>query len=139
MTDSYDLLVLGSGAAGLSVALRVLTARPDLKVAVLAKTSLTEGSTVYAQGGIAAVLDSAIDDEIGSDSVDSHIADTLDAGAGLCDLPAVRQVAEHANAAVEWLIAEGVDFDRDPSGNGLHLTREGGHSHRRIIHAADAT
>ena len=127
---SYDLLVIGSGAAGLSLALRVLEARPHSRVAVLAKGPLSEGSTMYAQGGIAAVLDA-------TDTTDAHFADTLAAGAGLCNSQAVRFVVDHAKPAVQWLIEQGVLFDRD--GSDYHLTREGGHSHRRIIHSADAT
>jgi L-aspartate oxidase len=128
--NPYDLLVIGSGAAGLSVALGVLAANPAARVAVLAKTVLSEGSTRYAQGGIAAVLDAA-------DSTQSHIADTLVAGAGICVEPAVRAVVEGAREAIEWLVANGVAFDREAGE--LHLTREGGHSHRRIVHSADAT
>lgn len=127
---AYDLLVIGSGAAGLSLALRVLTLNPTARVAVLAKGPLYEGSTNYAQGGIAAVLDS-------TDSTESHIADTLNAGAGLCDVDSVRFVVENARSAIEWLIAQGVGFDREDGA--YHLTREGGHSHRRVIHSADAT
>ncbi|MDO8608184.1 MAG: L-aspartate oxidase [Phaeospirillum sp.] len=126
----YDLLVIGSGAAGLSVALGVLAKHPSARVAVLAKNDLSEGSTRYAQGGIAAVLDS-------TDSTESHVADTLDAGAGICVEPAVRAVVEGARDAIQWLIANGVMFDQE--NGGLHLTREGGHSHRRIVHSADAT
>jgi L-aspartate oxidase len=128
--DPYDLLVIGSGAAGLSVALGVLAQNPAARVAVLAKNDLSEGSTKYAQGGIAAVLDAA-------DSTEAHIADTLNAGAGICVEPAVRAVVEGAPAAIRWLVDNGVVFDRE--GDGLHLTREGGHSHRRIVHSADAT
>ena len=127
---SYDLLVIGSGAAGLSLALRVLDARPQARVAILAKGPLSEGSTMYAQGGIAAVLDTA-------DSTDSHLADTLNAGAGLCNADTVRFVVDNAKAAIQWLIDKGVLFDRE--GGDYHLTREGGHSHRRIVHSADAT
>ena len=130
MSKIYDVLVVGSGAAGLVTALRVLELNPNAKVAVMAKNGLTEGSTMYAQGGIAAVLD-------GDDSIESHINDTLIAGAGLCDRTMVQMVVEHGREAVQWLIAQGVSFDRE--GPEYHLTREGGHSHRRIIHSVDAT
>ncbi|CAA7615466.1 quinolinate synthase, L-aspartate oxidase (B protein) subunit [Candidatus Terasakiella magnetica] len=126
----YDLLVIGSGAAGLAVALGLLAQRPHARVAVLSKNDLSEGSTRYAQGGIAAVLDAA-------DSTEDHIADTLNAGAGICVPQTVRHVVEHAREAIDWLVDNGVVFDRE--GPGLHLTREGGHSHRRVVHSADAT
>ncbi len=131
-TPAYDVLILGSGAAGLTVALNL---PPHLKVAVLSKTAINSGSTFWAQGGIAAVLS---DD----DSVESHVQDTLNAGAGLCHEDAVRQCVENSRDAIEWLINLGVSFDMDesdPEGHRYHLTREGGHTHRRIIHAADAT
>lgn len=127
-----DLLVIGSGAAGLSLALNVAD---SCNVIVLSKSDMDEGSTRYAQGGIAAVFDS-------SDSIENHIQDTLTAGAGLCDENVVRFTAENAKTSMEWLIGKGVPFDQevDPKGNKkFHLTREGGHSHRRILHAADAT
>ncbi len=130
MPQSYqhDVLIIGSGAAGLSVALNL----PDnLRVALLTKSDLSSGSTLYAQGGIAAVLDQ-------TDSVEDHVRDTLEAGAGLCHADAVRFTVEHSREAIEWLIDQGVQFTRDET-DGYHLTREGGHSHRRIIHAADAT
>ena len=130
MTEAYDLLVIGSGAAGLTLALRTLEARPNARVAILSKGALTEGSTMYAQGGIAAVLDA-------TDSTESHFADTLDAGAGLCNPDVVRKVVEHAAEGISWLIGRGVAFDREDGD--YHLTREGGHSHRRVIHSADAT
>lgn len=124
----FDVLVIGSGAAGLSLALRVADAA---RVAILSKAQMDAGSTAWAQGGIAAVFS----DE---DSFESHIADTLDAGAGLCDENAVRFAVESAPAAINWLIDQGVEFTG--GGDGLyHLTREGGHTHRRILHAADAT
>ncbi len=132
MNDAYDLLVLGSGAAGLSVVLRALELNPALKIAVIAKNAAASGSTAQAQGGIAAVFDA-------SDTIESHIADTLDAGAGLCDPVTVSFVAERAREAIDWLAAEGVSFDRDPVTGEYVLGREGGHSHRRIVHSADAT
>ncbi|WP_226647381.1 L-aspartate oxidase [Microbulbifer variabilis] len=124
---NYDVLVIGSGAAGLTLALH-LSAK--YRVALLSKQRLQDGSTWFAQGGIAAVLDEM-------DSVESHIADTLDAGAGLCHPSSVRFTVEESTAAIRWLIDQGVDFTRE--GEDYHLTKEGGHSHRRIIHSADAT
>lgn len=135
MKHSCDVLVLGAGAAGLSVVLRALELNPKLKIAVLAKNGPADGSTAYAQGGIAAVMTTAGPEH---DSLESHVADTLDAGAGLCDVKAVRFVAENARESIEWLAAQGMSFDRDAEGE-YHLGREGGHSHRRILHAADAT
>ena len=127
-----DVLIIGSGAAGLSLALRLAD---HCKVTVLSKGPLNEGSTFYAQGGIAAVFDEA-------DSIDSHVNDTLIAGAGLCDKEAVEFIASNAKHCVQWLIDQGVLFDTETHGSEeerYHLTREGGHSHRRILHAADAT
>lgn len=131
-TTFFDCLVIGSGAAGLTLALRLSEA--GRRVAVLSKSRLSEGSTLYAQGGISAVLDDR-------DSVESHVADTLTAGAGLCDEQAVRFTVERGRQSIEWLIALGVGFTpaEDDTGYAYHLAREGGHSHRRIIHAADAT
>ncbi|ENL2990806.1 L-aspartate oxidase [Escherichia coli] len=129
---SCDVLIIGSGAAGLSLALRLAD---QLQVIVLSKGPVTEGSTFYAQGGIAAVFDE-------TDSIDSHVEDTLIAGAGICDRHAVEFVASNARSCVQWLIDQGVLFDTHVQPNGeesYHLTREGGHSHRRILHAADAT
>jgi L-aspartate oxidase len=128
----HDVLILGSGAAGLSLALRL---HEDLSVAVVSKRELKEGSTLYAQGGISAVLDA-------TDSVESHVQDTLKAGAGLCDRRVVREIVERGPGNIHWLLAQGVEFTRDEasaSAGGYHLTREGGHTHRRVIHAADAT
>ncbi len=126
----FDVAIVGSGLAGLSVALHLAQTR---KVAIISKRELLDGASNWAQGGIAAVLDSG-------DSHDQHIADTLVAGAGLCDEAATRYIVEHGREAIEWLIEQGVPFTRDANAElGFHLTREGGHSQRRIIHAADAT
>ncbi|WP_181952391.1 L-aspartate oxidase [Yersinia canariae] len=127
-----DVLIIGSGAAGLSLALRLA---PHCKVTVLSKGPLNEGATFYAQGGIAAVFDE-------TDSISSHVDDTLIAGAGLCDKDAVEFIASNARSCVQWLIDQGVLFDTETNASGeerYHLTREGGHSHRRILHTADAT
>jgi L-aspartate oxidase len=127
----YDVLIIGSGAAGLTLALRLAS---RTRVAVLSKGPIQEGSTYYAQGGISAVLDR-------EDSVESHIADTMDAGAGLCHPEVVRFTVEHGPEAVQWLVDMGVPFTRKKTNgdSNFHLTREGGHQHRRVIHAADAT
>ena len=126
----YEVVVLGSGLAGLTVALNLADQR---KVAIVTKGEILDGASNWAQGGIAAVLAS-------DDSPQSHISDTLVAGAGLCDPEITRYVVEHGREAVEWLISQGVPFTRDQtSESGYHLTMEGGHSHRRVIHAADAT
>ncbi len=126
-----DVLIIGSGAAGLSLALRL---PPEARVGLVAKRQLEEGNTLYAQGGISAVLDAR-------DSIESHVQDTLAAGAGLCDEDIVRLVVERGPENIHWLFEQGVEFTRTPpTGNsGYHLTREGGHSHRRVVHAADAT
>ena len=142
-TDKTDILIVGSGAAGLTLALR---AAEFSKVTVLSKSDLREGATFYAQGGVAAVLDE-------KDSLESHMEDTLNAGVGLCNPDVVSHMVSRGAEAVSWLLAQGVPFttkpskkDRNPSTslgsadlNSLHLTKEGGHSHRRIIHATDAT
>jgi L-aspartate oxidase len=127
---SSGVLVIGGGLAGLTVALRL--AEQDIQVTLLAKRELTEGSSAQAQGGIAAVLTEG-------DSLESHVDDTLLAGAGLCDRETVEYVVNGGPNCVDWLIEQGVQFTRDDDGETFHLTREGGHSHRRVIHATDAT
>src|SRR5205809_1268436 len=124
---TFDVLVFGSGAAGLTAALTLAQGRT---VTVLAKGPLTSGSTAWAQGGIAAVLDAG-------DTFEDHVRDTMVAGAGLKRRETVEFVIERAPAAIERLVELGVPFNSD--GADLHLTREGGHSHRRIVHVADAT
>jgi len=127
---NFEVAVLGSGLAGLTVALNLADHR---KVAIVTKRELLDGASNWAQGGIAAVLAS-------DDSPDSHISDTQIAGAGLCNPEITRYAVEHGREAIEWLISQGVPFTRDQSSDiGYHLTMEGGHSHRRVIHAADAT
>ena len=130
MQHHSRVLIIGSGAAGLTAALRL--AEADIESTVIAKGSLEQGSTYHAQGGISAVLSAR-------DSIDSHVQDTLVAGAGLCDERAVRFTVERGPHAIGWLVERGVPFTRRPQEGDFHLTREGGHSHRRIIHAADAT
>jgi len=124
---SADVLIVGSGAAGLTAALNLAETH---KVAVIAKGGLGEGATSWAQGGIAAVLEAG-------DSFEAHVKDTMIAGAGLNDLKVVEHVVESAPRAIGHLLELGVPFAQE--GNALHLTREGGHSHRRIVHVADAT
>jgi L-aspartate oxidase len=126
-----DVLIIGSGAAGLTAALNLAD---RFKVTVLAKGQLNEGSTAWAQGGIAAVHEAG-------DTFESHVEDTMIAGAGLNDRATVEMVVERAPAAIARLVELGVPFATETAdnGGGLHLTREGGHSHRRIVHVADAT
>ena len=128
-TNLYDVLIIGSGAAGLTVALQL---DPSLRVALISKATLQGGASWLAQVGIAAVIDK-------DDSAEAHIADTLAAGAGLCHEDAVRFVVENGPKAVHWLIDSGVDFTKEEGDESYHLTQEGGHSHRRILHTADAT
>lgn len=124
------MVIVGSGLAGLTVALELA---PAHRVMVLAKRSLEESATAWAQGGIVGVIDEL-------DNIDAHVADTLEAGAGLVTESVARDIANHSPDAIQWLIDQQVPFTEDPQGpKGLHLVREGGHSHRRIAHAADAT
>lgn len=126
----FDTLIIGSGLAGLALALKLADQQ---KVLVVTKKSLLEGASAWAQGGIAAVLSPV-------DTLAEHVQDTLTAGAGLCDSETVQHVIKHGKSSIDWLIAQGVPFTRDTqTDTGYHLTREGGHSHRRVIHAADAT
>ena len=131
---SFDVLIIGSGAAGLSLALQLPN---TLQIAVLSKSQLGSGSTSWAQGGMAAVLHDR-------DSVEAHVTDTLNAGAGLCHEPAVRFTIGRSRQSVDWLVSQGMAFDLredqpDREFREFHLTMEGGHSHRRVIHAADQT
>jgi len=127
---SAPVVVIGAGLGGLTVALHLAR---DRRVIVLAKRSLQESATAWAQGGIVGVLGE-------DDSIDSHVRDTQDAGAGIVDEHTARFIAEHSAQAIQWLVDAGVPFSADPDGPlGLHLTREGGHAVRRIAHAADAT
>ena len=123
----FDVLIIGSGLAGQSAALRLAK---TLRVALISKRALEDSASGWAQGGIAAVLDS-------KDSIEAHIRDTIIAGAYLNDPKATRFVIENGRHAIDWLIEQGVPFTRDQAG--YHLTREGGHSARRVIHVADAT
>ena len=126
----FDVVIIGSGLAGLTVALNLAD---NKKIGLITKKALIDGASSWAQGGIAAVLGN-------DDSIAEHIQDTLVAGAGLCDETVTRYVVERGRDSVQWLIKQGVRFTRDAeSDSGYHLAREGGHSHRRVIHAADAT
>jgi L-aspartate oxidase len=129
MTNQYDVLIIGSGLAGLTLALKLADTK---KICLVSKREITDSASSWAQGGIAAVLNS-------DDSIEAHIEDTLIAGAGLCDKEVTRMVAEKGQEAIEWLINQGVKFTRETDDSGYHLTREGGHSQRRIFHVADAT
>ncbi len=125
-----DVIVIGAGLAGLTVALEVANER---KVILLSKGDLNESASAWAQGGIVGVLDQ-------KDSYDSHVRDTLEAGAGIVIESVARLISEKSQQAIQCLLHLGVKFTQDPLGPlGLHLTREGGHTHRRVIHAEDST
>lgn len=125
----YDVLIIGTGAAGLSLALELAQ---HANIAILSKDSVDAGNTSYAQGGISAVLSE-------DDSVESHVKDTLIAGAGLCNRDVVEFTVTEGPERIAWLIDQGMPFTQLPNTKQYHLTREGGHSHRRVIHAEDAT
>jgi len=139
LTHNTDVLIIGGGAAGLSLALRIAD---KAKVTILSKSSLKQGSTYWAQGGIAAVMDA-------QDSLQAHVADTLITGAGLCHADVVEYTVARGRECIDWLVAQGVAFSRqshdatqdaaEATTTSFHLTKEGGHSHRRVIHADDAT
>jgi L-aspartate oxidase len=132
----FDVAIIGSGLAGLTTALQLAD---TMQVAIICKRSVSDSASRWAQGGIAAVRDPA-------DSVEEHVNDTLVAGAGLCERDAVQHILQNASGAIDWLVTQGVPFSREiehdpdtPQPQDFHLTREGGHSRRRILHVADAT
>ncbi|HSR01218.1 MAG TPA: FAD-dependent oxidoreductase, partial [Methylophilaceae bacterium] len=125
MPLEFDVLIIGSGLSGLTLALQIANTK---KVCIVSKRTIHDSASDWAQGGIATVLNS-------DDSIDEHIHDTLQAGAGLCDAVITRLVTENGRQAIDWLIDLGVEFTREENTEtGYHLTREGGHSRRRIIH-----
>lgn len=129
---NFDIVIVGSGAAGLTVALNL---PKSTSIAILAKTNFEQYASYFAQGGISAVLEP-------DDSIDEHVQDTLSAGAGLCDPDVVKFTASRGSQCIQWLSDLGMPFTKDRqevSKSGYHLTREGGHSKRRVVHAADAT
>lgn len=127
---AFDVLIVGGGLAGISCAIEL--ANKNKTIAIITKSDFNNSSSYYAQGGIAAVMD-------GEDSFSNHIQDTLVAGCELCDETVVKHIIENAPSAINWLISLGVDFTKDETTTNLHLTKEGGHSHRRVVHSADAT
>ena len=129
---NYDILVIGSGIAGLTYALKVAQKSPNYTVAIITKADENESNTKYAQGGVAVVLD------LLKDSFESHIQDTLRAGDGFCNLEAVTAVVTEGPAMLEKLITWGVDFDKNKAGN-LDFGLEGGHSKHRVVHHQDIT
>jgi L-aspartate oxidase len=126
---NFDVLIIGSGLAGLSSALKLADQK---KIAIISKCRLTDSSSQWAQGGIAASISK-------DDSVESHIHDTQIAGAGLCDLDIIKFVTKNSNNAIDWLTKVGVHFTKEKDSYNLHLTQEGGHSHKRIAHVDDST
>ena len=129
-SHNYDIFIIGSGAAGLALALSLTD---DANIAIISKDDLLAGSSQYAQGGIAAVLEQT------TENINAHIQDTLETGAGLCDPKVAAFTVNHAKDAIQWLIDHGVQFTIDPQSQHFHLTQEGGHRQRRILHAADRT
>ena len=129
MTTQFDAIIIGSGLAGLTLALQVADSK---KVCLISKRKILDSASNWAQGGIAAVLNS-------NDTIEQHIQDTLLAGAGLCDYAVTKNIATRGRQAIEWLIDQGVEFTRESDNSDLHLTREGGHSQRRIVHVDDFT
>ena len=133
MPHQSDVLILGSGIAGLSTAIKIAKKRPDLTISVLTKTVEGESNTRYAQGGVAAVWD------FDKDSYQKHIEDTLDAGDGVCDKEVVEIVVKEGPGRVQELIEWGARFDKEKDSKDYDLAREGGHSERRILHYKDLT
>jgi L-aspartate oxidase len=127
MKNDYDVLIIGAGLAGQVAALSL---PPDFRVVIVCKTDILQSASSRAQGGISAVYREP-------DSIDSHVQDTLVAGAGLSNIHSTRFIVERGRQAVDWLASQGVPFTRD--GSDIHLTREGGHSERRILHVDDFT
>lgn len=127
---NFDILIVGSGLAGLSLAIKL--ASSNYKIAIISKGSLKDCNSYYAQGGIATVIDK-------NDSFDKHINDTVIAGAGLCNTKVVEHIIKNAPKAIKWLTNQGVEFTNIENSNFLHLTKEGGHSERRVLHIADHT